>query len=411
MNARQLAGLLVLGAALLGAAPAVAQDRPPPLEIPEEMLADYRQYCGDGIPSFAIDVGDPLENLRTSFDTNGQFAVTTVCVDEFKFGLAYEIRSVSEALTFLALREAEPVWSVAEAKWGSDLGKLRADLRNAALSGESETAFRQITSGQTDKVRGAAYELAKIGYFEEALGLLEAEAARLGTERMLLRRRLDFERVLVALASATIISHASGDAEAAAQLGAFIAATPDTNQHLLNAKINRAAFLAESGQYREAVELLEPAYREFRAFQEDARNYKISGSDREFAWILACAHLGLGRTLDAQPYLEIVNSAEETPKDQYLPQTKPSSVIKLRLAACTNDQAEYFKILYSGSFARLTGIWSEVQAPHPSLEFHFRPEWELPEDIRERYLATYRILPDSYADALAGWKNTAATGE
>lgn len=380
------------------------------MQIPEEMLADYRQYCDDRIPSFAIDLGDALEGVRTSFDTSGEFAVTTVCVDEFEFGLSYEIRSVAEALTFLALREAETVWPVAEAKWGRDLGRLRADIRKAALSGESETAFRRLTSGQTDKVRAAAYELAKIGYFEEALDLLGKEAERLSTARMLRRRSLDFERVMVALARATIISHASGDAEAAAELGSFIAAAADTNQHLLNAQINRAAFLAESGQYREAVDLLEPAYRNFRALQEDWRTYKIGGADREFAWILACGHLGLGNALEAQPYLEIVNSAEETPQDQYLPRTKPSSIIRLRLAACTNDPDEYFNVLFSGVFARLTGVWSGLQAPHGTLEFHFRPDWEMPEDVRERYLVKYRILPESYADALAGWKNTAATG-
>ena len=411
MKKRLWAGLFVLASALHGAAHASAQNQPPPMEIPGEMLADYRQYCNDRIPSFAIDLGDAIEGVRTSFDTSGEFAVTTVCLDEFEFGLAYEIRSVAEALTFLALREAEPVWPVAEEKWGSDLGRLRGDIRKAALSGESETPFRRITNGQTDKIRAAAYELAKIGYFEEALGLLDKEAERLGTARMLRRRSLDFERVMVALARATIISHASGDAAAAAQLGAFIAAAPGESQHLLNAQINRAAFLAESGQYREAVDLLEPAYRDFRALQEDWQTYKIGGADREFAWILACGHLGLGNVTEAQPYIEIVNSAEETPEDQYLPQTQRSSVIKLRLAACTNDQDEYFDVLFSGVFARLTGVWSQLQASRGSLEFHFRPDWEMPEDVRERYLATYRILPESYSDALAGWKNTAATGD
>lgn len=411
--------LVFSAAALLAAALAapVAAQSSASSGIPEEMQEAYRDHCDPDIPSFDIEIpipesdGDAALNARTSFDTSDPFAIVAVCIDEYGIGAATEIRSISEALSFMALREAEALWPMAEAKWGNDLGTLRADLRRAALMRKSSTAYATLMRGRTDSVRAMAYDLANIGYYDEATTALDEEAARLNTGRIARNRRFDFERVMVAIARATVVSKAQGDAAGAAVLKAFLASTPATNTHLLNAKINMAALLAESGQHHEALSVIEPAYQEFRGFQEDSSGYKIGGSDREFAWILACSNIALGNVQAATDYVAIVDTAQETPADRFLPRTKPSSMIKLRLAACTDNQEEYLNVLFGGTFARLSGAWADLQAPGGSFEFYSLGSWKLPEEREQQYLAKYRMLPESYSAALSGWTAPAPNGD
>jgi hypothetical protein len=388
----------VIFAATATATAAQSPAQTPPL--PPEQLATYRMHCGEDIASIGL---DEVDGARLSFDTRGKLVTIGICVDQFQIGAAYEVENVAEALTFMAWRDAEPLWPLAEAKWGNDLGKLRADLRELAISAPGSTEFGLLLNKRTDLVRSTAFSLSRLGYDEEALALLDEEIARLTDKPGKRRRKFDFERVMAAIAYASITSQDKGDSAGAQWLGAHIASMPADHEHRLNAEINRAAFLAESGQYQAAIDLLAPAYVQFIAAQDNGKQYKIGGSDREFAWILACAYHGIG-SAEAGPYIRIVNSAEEEPQDQYLGSTKRSSTIKLRMAACMNDQDAYFATMFSEGFGALSGIWSEVQSPQKSSYFFFRPEWTFPATVQDQYLERYRILPDSYASALARWQ-------
>lgn len=389
----------VVFAGAVAVVPAVAQLAPSDAGVPPEALDAYRAQCGNDIPSFVSSEG---EGIRISFDTRGSFAMVTVCIDEYKVAASREIVSLDEALTFVALRDAEALWPQAEAKWGYDMARLRADLRALATTTKEKTEIGRLMSGKTDVIRARAFALARIGYHEEALGLLDVELTRLSTGRLVRRKGLDFERVMTGIGTASVMAQYRGDAAGAASLKAFLDRVPSDNRFLVNTEINLAAHLVESGQYREALELLEPAYAEFRALQGDTKSYKIGGSDREFAWILACAHHGL-QSGEASPYIRIVNSAEEVPQDQYLDTTKRSSMIKLRMAACMNDQDTYFDLMFSPAFGTMSGIWGAVQSPRKSSDFFLSEDWDLHPAVKEKYLARYRILPDSYADALNAW--------
>lgn len=392
--------LAMVLAGAFAAVPAGAQTAPPAADIPAEMLDVYRAQCGDDIPSFASTDG---EGIRISFDTRGTLAVLGVCIDEHKVAATREIVSLDEAFVFVALRDAEALWPQAEAKWGNDMAQLRADLRALAMKTKDETQIGRLMDGKTDVIRARAFALSEIGYFEEALGLLDAELTRISTGRMMRRRGRDFERVMTGIGAASVSAQYRGDAAGAASLKAFLARVPSDNRFLVNIEINLAAHLAESGQYREALELLEPAYEKFRALQGNTKSYKIGGSDREFAWILACAHHGLNNT-QASDYMRIVNSAEETPQDQYLDTIKPSSMIKLRMAACMNDQDTYFDLMFSPAFGSMSGIWAAVQSPRKSDDFFLREDWDVQPTVKAKYLERYRILPDSYAAALNRWQ-------
>ena len=393
----------VMAAVIAGAfvaIPAAAQPAPPLAPMPAELLEVYRAQCGSDIPSFASRDG---EGIRISFDTRGEIAVLSVCIDEHQVAATREIVSLDEALAFMALRDAEALWPQAEAKWGNDMAQLRTDLRALAMKTKEETEIGRLMDGKTDVIRARAFALAGIGYFEEALGLLDEELARLSTERMMRRRGRDFERVMTGVGVASVMAQYRGDAAGAASLKAFLDRVPSENGYLVNVEINLAAHLVESGQYREALELLEPAYAKFRTIQGNTKSYVIGGSDREFAWILACAHHGLNNPKASQ-YMGIVNSAEELPQDQYLETTKRSSMIKLRMAACMNDQDTYFDLMFSTAFGSMSGIWAAVQSPRKSDEFFLRKDWDVSPGVTAKYLERYRILPDTYTAALNRWQ-------
>jgi hypothetical protein len=393
-----LVAVVIAGA--FAAVPAAAQPAPPLAPMPAEFLEAYRAQCGSDIPSFVSSDG---EGIRISLDTRGELAVLGVCIDEHKVAVTREIVSLDEALAFMALREAETLWPQAEAKWGNDMAQLRADLRALAMTTKDETEIGRLMDGKTDVIRARAFALAGIGYFDEALGLLDEELARISTERMMRRRGRDFERVMTGIGTTSVMAQYRGDAAGAASLKAFLDRVPSENRFVINVEINLAAHLVESGQYREALDLLKPAYAKFRALQDGTKSYKIGGSDREFAWILACAHHGLNNA-EASYYMGIVNSAEEMPQDQHLDTTKRSSFIKLRMAACMNDQDTYFDLMFSTAFGPLSGIWGAVQSPRKSDEFFLRKDWDVPPAVTAKYLERYRILPDSYAAALNRWQ-------
>lgn len=389
-----------IAAGVFATIPAAAQPAPPLAPMSAELLEAYRDQCGTDIPSFASSEG---EGIRISFDTRGELAVLGVCIDEHQVAASREIVSLDEALAFMALREAETLWPQAEAKWGNDMVQLRAYLRSLAMTTKEETEIGQLMDGRTDVIRARAFALAGIGYFDEALGLLDEELARLSTERMMRRRGRDFERVMTGIGVASVMAQYRGDAAGAESLKGFLDRVPSENGFVINVEINLAAHLVESGQYREALDLLKPAYAKFRALQGNTRSYKIGGSDREFAWILACAHHGLNKS-EASYYMGIVNSAEEMPQDQHLDTTKRSSFIKLRMAACMNDQHTYFDLMFSAAFGSMSGIWGAAQSPRKSDEFFFRKNWDVSPTVTAKYLERYRILPDSYTAALNRWQ-------
>ena len=397
-----LTGLIGLGLAI-SAAQSHAQQRSNAEMATRhaKALQTYADFCGEGMLSAVIS-GGQVE--RVTFSTeSGRYAQLTVCDDKHEIALGTPIEFIDTALVFMAFRPFEKFWPAAEAKWGADLSLLRQDIRAEVFSKSLSTRYGKMMNRRVDRARARAATLDGIGYHEEGLELLGVERDRLLSERSLKRTSLSFERVMTASGTANILANWKGQKSAAESLAAFKRLLPDDHGHMINLEINRAAYLAEAGEFQAALDLILPTYEEFKVFQRNSITYRIGGSDREFAWIIACAYSRLGQAEKAEPYLEIIDTAKEKPADQYLSETKRSSSIKLRLAGCMDDPQRYFATMFSGEVPPLSSAWVEMQFGHHSNSYYFQSGWTMPDDVQQKYSAKYRKLPIALRAASYRW--------
>jgi hypothetical protein len=176
--------------------------------------------------------------------------------------------------------------------------------------------------------------------------------------------------------------------------------------HAVNLAINHAALLAEAGRDAEALALLRPT---FAAFQEDVPRgaHKISGSDREFAWIFACIHARMGQSKDARRYEEIVTEARERPRDDLLSMTKSTTDIKQRMYRCMNSPTGYLAAWRRADEPILSSAWLEFQQRGERPQTGLARGWgALPE--AQAFAANYRQLPERYLPALTLWRDGGA---
>jgi hypothetical protein len=102
-----------------------------------------------------------------------------------------------------------------------------------------------------------------------------------------------------------------------------------------NVLVNRAAYLARSGRYQEALRDVDDAE---AIFVESSPGVAVAGSLRQFSWIRACVFHGLGQTAQARALAAAVEAAEEPPPrwDIVL---ESSDNIRRRMRFCMNDTA------------------------------------------------------------------------
>jgi tetratricopeptide (TPR) repeat protein len=378
----------------------------PPLVDPDDpAVIEYRQSCGRDNASVRLGFE------RAAFiPGDGVPARLVMCNDRFSMGAATELNSIELALAFMAYEPFEPFWDAAEERWGKDLGKLRAELKDAAYALTSEGyAFRTVDD-EAAQAMTQARALSALGYYTEAQQLLE-EALDTFQRRAAGSSDYDFDLTLIAITAAGIQSNKTGPVAASNLLEAFARRRRSGADFEVNLDINRAAYLAESGRYREALDLLIPAYRIFRDGEIDSGNYRISGSNREFSWILACAYRGLGDDRLAQPFIDVVYAADEIPTDRYLDVTKRSTDIRLRMTLCMDDSEAYY------------AVWREIREPFLSrnwLAFQrggagpwiggIRRDWVGKRGEARSISRSYRQLPARYTPALNRWQDPPKSG-
>lgn len=418
MRLRALAlASLALGSAAAAQAPATVADpappavmivpSPPPIRVvpptPSWAFTLYSSECGPGALSAAIDTPDAKRAVLPR-NQDGPLLLIA-CDDTAHTAKPVIVDTLDSALVFLAYKPFEPFWPQAEELWGDDLGKLRAELHDRALSLRSSQSSYAV-GAETAVAINKGHALVALGYFDEARAIMAARMSELLEMRERGELEDDFDLVLLAIAQAAGERAQHGYAAAADFLAGFMRTVDVDEDYAINLTVNRAAYLAEAGRYNESLALLKPAQLAFEQQMINDENYHIGGSEREFSWILACAYSQKGDAREAAQFAEVVNSAEESPMDEYMQATKPSTLIRLRMTRCSNDPQGYFAAWRKSSQPILSPAWLEFQK-EGATRLGVPRKWVSTRPEARDIAALYRQLPPRYEPALRRWRPAA----
>lgn len=401
-------GITIVAAALMAIGPVRAQERPVEPVAPRVLVPPPPVYVGGGpsapscIPSNAVSIGPPGGQLPFCLRTAG-FAVPRLIRTDDVGQDAWRVDNAT-ALALLADRRYETIWPALERAMGANRTTIRdAVVREAQQAysigfptrGASNT-LESINSGQIRLVLDFALALSQAGRTEEALQLLRRQLPDVDSRR----RNFDtqFDWVSLKLREAQIYFSAGQHSAALTSLDQVVTHPNIRRDIRVNAMVNRAAMLAELGQGAEALALIDAA---LEIFQDSG--LQLTGSDRQFAWIRACALHQLGRTTEAETAIKPLRNAPEFVGDPGVLQP-PTSGIALRAALCLGDDA------WVASMAESSNLSIDYFAI--SLQPHFRtanPRQQATLDAARARLADspvmarFRVLPDSYRAALNNW--------
>jgi len=276
-------------------------------------VQDVNRICRPGTISNGIR-SSPISLCLEAVD--GHRLDLTLAIPEDQWSESLSLISAPKiAVAYLSDRRFEDFWPLLIRFGGEDGGKLIEAVvatrkeRAAAVPrgpGSGDTLLSAL--GQASRAAVAeARILSALGLTPEANELLE-RALPQPDRKGRYNKRKSFEWVAVSMARAASL-HNAGHPEDAIEIyrkmeqNDAIAA-----EYRLNAVINRAALLAELGQGVAALELIEPAARQFVVSPGDAQ---IAGSMRQFDWIRGCALHNLGRSDEAQ---RVVSGIFSTPR-------------------------------------------------------------------------------------------------
>ena len=311
-----------------------------------------------------------------------------------------------QALDLLADRRMQFLWGPL-AEWaGPGLEKMRdrslAQLRTAAAAGRPG---RPPTMTSESAVRPRIRAIVQLANFLTGVGQ-GAEAERILQDQLLtMKPRTDgswsaIEWFSVAAAISTS-RWERGDSDGAIAQYEFIERTLGNSPYTDNATISRAALLARTGRYDEVLRTIDPLY---TRWSSQNREYKVKGSERQFAWIRACALHGLGRHAEAEVAFRPVLEASETRDPHYVIETDDE--LQIRGLVCMGDvggvSAMMAAALKDDILTSSVLILQPSYRPNRDVELwaKIRSDENLARLARERM----RILPPELTPALNGWR-------
>jgi hypothetical protein len=402
-----LAPALALAAAPVAAASAqtasapAPKPGPPPLLIPAPPSADpFARYV----------------KASGKFDAEGQTYVLELLVDGENAVLRtrggqlpsdglYPITAPSEVLYLLADRKVAFLWPALLDWAGPSLERMRAHLLAAterAFDARRSAKFPQGTGESIMRpaaraVAQYARTLDRTGGSDAAVELLRREAGALDLKKGW--GRTEYSILWVQMAG---ILHHRGETEAAiAELSTGLAALGDS-RYAANLAITRAAMLVESRRYREGLDAVDKLWATFTR----SGGSKVPGSDRQFAWIRACALNGLGRAAEAQRAMPDLRTRPDPVDPNWIVATNAS--IRIRALLCMGDvEGLVQELLADLESGRLMPHALFILQPAVALQHHAQPVWEkvradprLVAAARDRL----RLLPPELAPALRAWR-------
>lgn len=330
-------------------------------------------------------------------------------------GVAFErieLLDSRTAVQILADRRLAALWPQLTDWAGIDLVKLRTRAIDAARrayhDGEPNLPARSAESSTRPHTRALmqfASALEHAGTVGEAEALLrEALTAKRGVDSDWRR----VERAMIAGRLSSTLVRDDRRAEAIALLEAEVRADP-ASDYAINHDVNRAALLAESGQHRAALALIERSLRDFSARADGAYgagNEKMPGSMRQFGWIKACALHGLGRSAEAAALIDRVRMAPE-PTDAVLAPIRNLD-LNLRAAICMRDVDAVVREL-AAELAANRPLAAAMVWLQPAFRYPGAPPALLEAVRRDPRMvaasrARLRVLPAEFERALGNWR-------
>lgn len=391
-------------------APPAEMSPPPPIYTPPISAgALHDAYCG----AQAIALADRRITVdRVAFTAEpGQPARLILCLDDAAMAQAIPIITIEQALAFLAYRPFAPFWPAAEARWGDDLSILREDVRRTPMwQGLANYAYARLMSDRSARAMAASRTAAGAGDYQQARDVVLRDLARLESMRQRAPEDFDdsFDMSLMITRIAYLDALRDGPSAGADSLRDLMARFPIDNDYSANPITNHAAFLAEAGRGEEALAVLSPLLEGWKRNQNDAENYKIPGSMREFSWIMACALHQTATPQAAAPFIALVNGQRRQPVDPYVQWTRSNSEIRLRMAKCMGDATGFADAMREDPPGVLSWAWLELQD-----ESRAMIGTKLFDTATRRVLTAevggdYRQLPERYRPALKGWLDETA---
>ncbi len=267
-------------------------------------------------------------------------------ISDQNFILRSDPVNIDMALSLLVSSSAKPLHQALLNAAGPDLEILRLEqlkeLQNSNYaSGFNENSLISLNPGGLGKLIDKATILARLGFVDQALNayqkpLLAFEKSAEKLNGKPLPDEKQWQWLSLRMAHNTQLIYAGREVEGFAGYKKIIGDNRLSASNRINAKVNLAAFLAEYGQFSEALKWINEASREFDGQINTVDRYKLSGSNRHFAWIKACALNGLGKSEEAKAYIAVVTQAVERPIDPHA-SVYSTSRIENRLFACIGD--------------------------------------------------------------------------
>lgn len=403
----KMVGLCVLTVAMSSAEPTGAK------QIAQAPLAGM--FGNDVIKSIEI---EGMPGWRADFYLEGERGVILLTNDASV--QRYYIDTTDKALTLLADRQLEGLWAAIEAWAGPGLRGLRdrrlAAARAIAATGSTEIALTTSASGVRPPLRAAmllADALVDAGQIAEAIQILDAKripapgttAESNGTKNSgwdeaewgaLTLKIASYQRALHGIDAALAVLD---DGEKA--LG--------DSPYAQNFRVTRAGYLAEAERFSAALETVRNVEAEFAGSTKKikkAKADKVLGSNRQFAWIQACALTGLQRTAEAEPYrAALLANDEPFDRDFYV---SPNAQLRLRFAQCAMDVSLALRDLAAEAENRPIGGSAFLLAQpgyrnrainKPAFIARLAADPGLKAVLGNRL----RLLPAEYAGALSHW--------
>jgi hypothetical protein len=319
------------------------------------------------------------------------------------------IDSPDMALRILADPRYSFLWAGLTQWAGDDLGKLRDRYRSAAReameTGVPRDPRNTAESSTGPRLRATlqyASVLAETGDIETARTLLLAQLP--GMDLTSDDRVSDW--VLVRIRLAQLLWKSGRGPEALEMLSAV----PDQvrqSVYRLNIDVNRAALLAESGRYAEALEAIQTSQDSFQSYKKAKGQHgsKVGGSARHFDWIRACALHGLGRGDEAQAIIGTLETSRPSSSGFVV---EADAGVKMRAYACMQDGVRYTDQILA-DFARKSALVGSALIVQPAFDWPSVSAITLKETheeprIKALFPERVRILPLSYLPALNHWQ-------
>jgi hypothetical protein len=317
----------------------------------------------------------------------------------------YSIGMPAEVLILLADKRMEFLWAPL-AEWagpGLETFRERRLARLRAVANAGYTPYDARTASEST-VRPKIRAQLQLANFLSAIGR-DAESDQILQQQlngMTLKKGASWSGIEWFSVAARMANNrwGRGDTEGAIAQYAYMEREMGKSPYAVNATVNRAAFLAMAERYGEALPAIDSAY---ARFLKDNRGDRIAGSERQFAWIRACALEGLGRHAEAQEQFKVVMDEREWRDPDFV--TESNSNVRVRGWTCMKDAISLIAYLKDSAQNDLFGAALMVLQPARRMkrDQEFWAKVSANPELARIASQRMRVLPPEYNAALNGW--------